>query len=212
MKKDPVQITINTYNDYACEYFERNKSSDDQDIMKTRLDKFIELIKGNRVIDIGTGVGSDAMYLSKKGFSVTSIDLADEFIKIAIKDVPNATFLKMDMRELTFNDNFFDGVWANCSVIHLPKSDIKKTLRGFRRILKDNGVLFISFKEGSGEKFVKNKGKGNLDGAIRYFSFYTYDEIEKILKKAGFKIIGKRTGDSRKNVWLDIFCEVIPNH
>ncbi|MBI2598308.1 MAG: class I SAM-dependent methyltransferase, partial [Candidatus Diapherotrites archaeon] len=65
-----------------------------------------------KILDIGCGPGRDAKYFSEQGLDVTGIDLTSNFVKMASKNVPNATFKHMDMRSLDFPEDTFDGIWG----------------------------------------------------------------------------------------------------
>jgi hypothetical protein len=59
---------------------------------------------------------------------------------------------------------------------------MKKALREFRRVLKDEGVLYIDFKEGDGTH-VKEK----WDGKVEEYRV-TEEEARELIKDAGFEI------------------------
>lgn len=201
---DPVLETIKTYDNVAQEYMERYQKHGDQNNMQPFLDKFIVLLTtGKKVLDIGGGAGFDAKYLSDKGCIVTSIDLSEKLLEIARQIAPKVEFIKMDMRDMTFDDATFDGVWASASLLHIPKSEIKGVIGKIYSILKHKGVIYLGFKQGEGEKFVTNEGKGNLPGVKRFFSFYSAEEIKQLLIDQGFEIIEFVSDTNRENVWLN---------
>lgn len=209
MKKiDPVLVTIKTYDKMANDYKRRYRKSNDQNVMKPYLDKFLSMLQtSKKVLDIGSGAGFDAKYLSDNGCDVIGIDLSVELLKIAKDIAPMANFRKMDMREMNFPLDCFDGVWALDSFLHIPKTQMSEVLFDTHKILKRNGIMFTAFKQGTGERFVINKGADNLQGAKRFFAFYEEDEIRSLLKKAGFRILELTENTNRGNVWLNILCK-----
>lgn len=77
------------------------------------IDNLIQLFqpqKSNRFLDLGCGKGRHSIYLNKKGFDVTGIDLSEKSIACA-KTSENETlhFYTHDMRKL-FRTNYFDVV------------------------------------------------------------------------------------------------------
>jgi len=150
------------------------------------LTKFIKLLRGKKVLDFGCGNGRDSDFFDKKGLNITGIDYSDELIKIAKIRVKNAKILKMDfLKNLEFKDKCFDGVRASASLLHVPKEVVIRVLKEINRVLKIHGVLFISVKEGEGEKIVQDD-YGNED---RFFSFFKTKELTGILNKSGFKVL-----------------------
>jgi 2-polyprenyl-3-methyl-5-hydroxy-6-metoxy-1,4-benzoquinol methylase len=208
---DPIQQTIDTYDQMAESYRDRYLS---QDSTTTRpmLDKFLGLIasvtgSAQRVLDIGSGAGFDSKYLSENGCNVTGIDLSDSFLDIAREVAPKAEFLKMDIREISFDPESFKGVWACASLLHLPRTEVPQVLNVLFKILSNNGVLFLAMKSGEGEKIETNKGEGNLDGAVRFFSYFSEIELIDLVTKAGFQIIETTTSTNRENTWINIFAK-----
>ena len=125
-----VAKTIKTYEELAEDYY---KTHFDINEIKNIADFFIQNLKGQKILDIGCGPGRDAKYFSENGLEVTGIDLTSNFVKMASQNVPNAKFIQMDMRNLDFAENTFDGIWACASFLHIPKEDAKNTLLGLWR-------------------------------------------------------------------------------
>lgn len=204
---DPTTQTIQAYDSSAEEYKKRYLNSGDTNIMKPLLDKLIAYLKPNAsVLDIGSGAGFDARYLSDQELDVTSIDLSEKLIELAQEVAPKAKFIKMDMRNITLEDNSFDGIWASASLLHITKAEFAEVLKKTYSILKPNGTFFVALKEGEGEKFVTNQGENNLDGVKRFFAYYSKEELETLLAQAGFSIIESSTNTNRENTWLNFFC------
>ncbi len=110
----------------------------------------------------------------------------------------------MDMRKLEFKPETFNGLWACVSLLHIPKKECLKTLQGFNRVLKKNGLLYVSVKKGEGEKMIaKDYFKNNEK---KFFAFYTENEITELTRKAGFKIISV-TITEKKDSYINIFAE-----
>jgi ubiquinone/menaquinone biosynthesis C-methylase UbiE len=198
-KNSAVAKTIQTYEEFAEDYY--NTHFDINEI-KNIADFFIQNLKGQKILDVGCGPGRDAKYFSEHGLDVIGIDLTSNFVKMASKNVPNAKFIQMDMRNLNFSENSFDGIWACASFLHIPKNEAKNTLLGFERVLKPNGFLYISVKQGTEEKFVK---KEEYRGKIKFFAFYTEEEFKNLIKSCNFKIL-KVIIDKKKDTWINVFA------
>ena len=135
------------------------------------------------------------------GYEVKGIDLSEKLLEIARKNAPKAEFYLMDMRNLAFPSDYFDGIWACASFLHIPKKDSRKTLDEFYRVLKPNGLLYLSVKEGYGEGFVKSAQYGNEE---RYFAFYNSKELRELVE-GKFKVF-KEVIEKKKDNWINIFA------
>ncbi|HIH13286.1 TPA: class I SAM-dependent methyltransferase [Candidatus Woesearchaeota archaeon] len=171
--------------------------------MKDLTDFFISHLKGNKILDIGCAGGRDAEYFHDQGFDVTGIDFTEKFIEIAEKIVPKAKFIEMDMRDLNFKDEEFDGIWCCAAFLHIPKSQAGKTLEGFRRVLKNRGLLYLCVKQGQGEKMVS---KAEYLGNAKFYAFYQEDEFKKLIQNAGFSIIKSSVNERKDNIWINVFA------
>ena len=61
--------------------------------------KMIEIIHGDRILDIGCGTGEHALYFEKFGMKVTCIDFSNEMVKLCKERGLNAVI--MDMEDVT---------------------------------------------------------------------------------------------------------------
>jgi SAM-dependent methyltransferase len=128
------------------------------------------LQKGARILDAGCGSGRDTKALLDRGYRITAIDASPELVALA------TAFSGHDCRILRFQDmqfqNEFDGIWACASLLHTPRSEMSDVFPRFIRALKPGGVMYLSLKEGAGERIAE-------DG--RFFSYYTADSFREIL-------------------------------
>lgn len=189
--KRAINTTKTTYELIAKQY---EAIRMDMKYVKEDIDKFISLLDGKRVLDVGCGPGRDLKYFLQKGLDPTGVDFADSFIKIAKKNAPQADIIKMDMRSLDFHEAAFDGVWACGSLLHIPKYEVNHVLKNIYKVLKSGGVLYVSVIEGGEE--VMFEDKKNHPGYERFFARYSTDELVDIVETAGFAIVKKmRSGN-----------------
>jgi len=177
-----IKPTIEIYSKLGSKYVKSIKDGTPEEIYQ-----FVDVLpKNGKILDVGCAGGRDSKILISKGLRVVGIDLCDSFLKIAKKNVPQAIFLKKDLLNLNFKPGSFDGIWAQAVLLYVKKSEMPQVLKYFRSILKDRGLLFIGLKQGSGEKNITDKLSTKNE---RYFVFYQKQEIEQLVKKAGFQII-----------------------
>jgi ubiquinone/menaquinone biosynthesis C-methylase UbiE len=199
--EDPVKETIKAYDGYSEHY---QNLYPKVDMIQEQMEKFVELLgdrEGAKVLDIGCGHGRDAKHLSEIGYEVTGIDLSEGLLKIAKENSPGCNFQKMDMRNLDFPDDNFDGIWACASFLHIPWREAKDTLKGFVHVLKPKGVICISVKEGKEEEFVK---KDHYKGGVKFFANYTKDDIKRLFEEEGLEVIDLII-DNKKDKWINVF-------
>lgn len=155
------------------------------------------LPSGGRILDLGCGSGRDALEFVGQGYNVVGADLSEKMLEQARKTCPYADFQKMDMRQLGYSDESFDGVWAVASIIHLPKSDVPSCLGEIYRVLKRNGVFYVCVKQGEGEGFEPDLRYGPNYG--KFYSYFQPEELNKMLGNSGFDVLGTAIYD-----WKDV--------
>ncbi len=112
-----------------------------------------------RVLDHGCGSGRHTVYLAKQGFDVFGLDIAPSGLsatiqKLAAEGLTGHTSLS-DIRQLPYEDEFFDAI-VSVRVIHHDRiTVIRKTVEEMYRVLKPKGLAWVTVPvpEGHGSKY-----------------------------------------------------------
>ena len=106
-----------------------------------------EIISGNlskgRFLDLGTGPGTQANQLAKRGFDVTGTDLSENAIEKAKTLSNKVNFLTDDFLNSKLPDNEFDYIFDRGCFHVFDISQRQKYVEQIKRILKNNGKLFL---------------------------------------------------------------------
>ena len=178
---DKGKFAVSTYNKiadvYTNQYF--------NDLTDTPyIDRFLEkLPKGAKVLDVGCGPGEFSKYILARGFNIQGIDLSEEMVRLAKNKVPEVKFDVMDMRNLRFKNETFEGLLVAYSLIHIPSDEIAKTLKGFWRVLKKHGYLEIVAQKGDPDKIVDEP---LMKGEKMFINFFTKEKLSNYLQAADF--------------------------
>ena len=160
----------------TLEYYNKNaKIYCDQTLVRNlqeNYNKFLEHLQPHAyILDFGCGSGRDSKYFLDNGYKVKAIDGSIEMCKLASKYI-NQEVTCMKFEEL--NDiNTYDGIWACSSILHIEKENLSDILIKMINSLKVNGVIYTSFKIGTGYEIKEGK----------YYNYLTKDEMIQILNK-----------------------------
>ena len=106
-----------------------------------------EIVSGNlskgRFLDLGTGPGTQAFQLEKRGFDVTATDLSENAIDKAKKLSNKINFVTDDFLNSKLPDNEFDYIFDRGCFHVFDVSQREKYVEQIKRILKNNGKLFL---------------------------------------------------------------------
>lgn len=116
---------------------------------------------GGRVLDAGCGSGRDALAFRELGFDVTAFDGSAAMAAKASAHTGLAV-LHLDFAQVAWREAF-DGIWANASLLHVPRRDLPDIMRRLRSALVPGGVWELSFKLGSGERRTPGRLFTDLD-------------------------------------------------
>ena len=162
------------------------------------------LVSISKVFEIGSAEGRDARYLRKAGLEVLCTDVIPQALDELAHDGFQTSLY--DFRDEPKEQwvNSFDGVFAKAVFLHAPQEVLENALTKISRILKECGILCVTFKLGTGEEIET----GKLGGA-RYFKYYTRDELEAIFaKRSDFEIVDiQETTDPAK--WVKTWIQII---
>ena len=147
------------------------------------------------ILDIGFGSGRDSLYFSKK-YEVHSIDPEEEFCKHA-EELGLKNVCCKRVQDIEYLD-MFDGIWACASLLHIPTYEMVDVLNKCYLALKENGVMYCSFKYGEFE--------GERNG--RFFIDLIEERFRQFVKKTNFKIlevcITEDVRTDRTERWLNV--------
>ena len=187
---DPLAINRAYYESHAEEFCRRTADLALDDLYQP----FLRLLpSGGHILDAGCGTGRDGAAFRAKGFRVTAIDASRAMVHAATARGLPARVLPFQKMKFTAE---FDGIWACASLLHVPHREMPDVLARFARALKSGGILYVSLKEGDGERVAK-------DG--RFFSYFHREEFEALLTEEGrFALIDfwlTHAGDSSGTEW-----------
>lgn len=100
-------------------------------------------ISNASILDLGTGPGTQAIQLSKLGFDVTATDISENAILKASKLSNKVKFIVDDILDSKLEKNSFDYVFDRGCFHTLSPKDRKIYIKNMKRILKDDGILFL---------------------------------------------------------------------
>ncbi|RNL54557.1 class I SAM-dependent methyltransferase [Pedobacter jejuensis] len=171
---------------YHILYQQRNDA--EAELFIDNITKFIQPKPESKMLDIACGKGRHSIYLNKKGFDVTGIDLSEQSIKYA-KHFENQKlhFLVHDMRKL-FYINYFDvavNLFTSFGYFDTEQEHVN-ALKTFRKCLKADGILVLDYF--NTEKIIRNLNLceiKSLDGIAFKITKSVVDG--KIIKKIDFE-------------------------
>lgn len=176
--------TLEYYNKNANTYYEQTLSGN----LQENYDRFLKHLPSNAyILDFGCGSGRDSKYFIEQGYKVKAIDGSEEMCKLA------SSYINQEVYCMKFEDlkdiNTYDAIWACASILHIEKEKLINILSKMITALKDNGIIYTSFKIGEGYNIQEGK----------YYNYLTKDEMIKLLNKLN------------KNVKLIDYFETLPS-
>ena len=200
MYKENKDITLQYYNQNACSFVSGTVHAD----LTDTLNRFLSRLEpGAAILDFGCGSGRDTKYFLSKGYQVEATDGSSELCKLA------SAFTGIKVKEMLFQDldasGKYEGIWACSSILHLPKQELLPVIQKMCIALKDNGMIYTSFKYSNFE--------GERNG--RYFTDFTEDAFHEFIKAIPELMIEEEwiTSDVRpgrgEEKWLNLILRKI---
>jgi SAM-dependent methyltransferase len=159
-----------------------------------RIEREARLLAGKHLLEVGCGMGFDALEFLKRGVRVTATDLTQSAVDVAKRHFevagqrPEAVHTA-NVLALPFPADTFDAVWA-CGVVH-HTGNTAKAVREIHRVLKPGGRAIVShmYRRPSWMYFLSKYGRENIefkeeDAPITHF----VREAEALAMFSGFVI------------------------
>lgn len=151
------------------------------------------------------GAADAKNYIKEKGFS--------KQIEVRLEDVSEP---------LSYDDDYFDYIYARLVLHYLPKDKLDKTLLELKRVLKPGGLLFIVVRsvycpdaKSKDAKYDNTTGmttiisRTNLDHSYSRY-FHTEDSIKAHLISSGINI--RHIKSYEEQLFVDFMREVLAPH
>ena len=170
-----TDLTLARYNERAEAFWTGTKDHDVGQNIAALL-QHIKAVPPFNILDFGCGPGRDLKVFAELGHLATGLEGAINFVEMARShsgcEVWHQDFLRLDLP-----DGYFDGIFANASLFHVPTSELSRVLKELWSTLKLNGVLFSSNPRGNNEEGW-NQG--------RYGVYHDIESWRDYLANAGF--------------------------
>lgn len=196
--QDANQITLETYGSKLQRYI-NSTPQQINDAEYPWIDQALSLVpRAGKILEIGSGAGRNATYITDKGYDLECTEAVPEFIEIMKREGLSVHHLNILTDPI---DGRYDMVFANGVLVHFTPEQSKQVFAKVHGALNPQGVFAFSVKMGDGEKWTNEK----LD-APRYFYFWQPDELRDLAEGSGFEWLSMSTGEtSLKNTsWLYI--------
>ncbi len=105
-------------------------------------DSILKTNNCNNILEIGCGAGILARRFLANGYDYLGLDLFDEMLNIARREVKSDRFIQCDMRNLSFINKFDAILITGRSIAYVIENHgIMDTLTGINKSLKHDGLL-----------------------------------------------------------------------
>jgi len=168
-------------------------------IFRNELEALAQRWQKGRLLNIGCAHGPDFLPF-KQSFDLYGVDFSTEMLRFARKYSQKFHFVAnlsaADTGYLPYPDESFDWAISVATYHHLRgKEEKQAALNELRRVLKPGGEAFITvwnrwqprFWFHQREVAVPWRKRGKT--LYRYYYLFSYPELEKLVKRAGFKVL-----------------------
>jgi SAM-dependent methyltransferase len=135
-----------------------------------------------QALDLGMGLGHDAVFLIQQGFNVIGVDISPSAVVLARENASKAGlfgfFQVGDILQIPVEDHFIDFVYDRGCFHVLPPEDRAQAIGEVHRVLKKSGLYLLrvfSDKEPPGEgphRFTRHELEELFKGQFRVLQFW----------------------------------------
>jgi SAM-dependent methyltransferase len=174
--RDISRVTLQHYQDSAQTF---RQGTWDHDVTQniTALLRHIQGEAPFALLDFGCGPGRDLCALQAMGHAPVGLDGCADFVAMA-REASGCEVWQQDFLALDLPAGRFDGIYANASLFHVPRSELPRVLDQLHAALKPGGVLFSSNPRGDNQE--------GWNGG-RYGSYHDLQNWTRLLEAAGFR-------------------------
>lgn len=171
-----AELTLAHYNRSAEDFWRGTRDHD----VRQNIAALLEHIEGKppfTILDFGCGPGRDLKAFSELGHFAIGLEGAERFVAMA-RAHSGCEVWQQDFLLLNLPDAYFDGVFANAALFHVPAQELPRVMRELHATLKPRGVLFASNPRGRNEE--------GWNGG-RYGAYHDLESWRRHVSAAGFE-------------------------
>ena len=104
-----------------------------------------------KALDVGTGVGRDAAFLARQGYSVTAVDASEKMLEQAnFSELPIDWFVNTlpKLNTVRSLDSKYDLILVSAVWQHIAPSQRSDAIRILSRLLAPNGKIVVTLRHG----------------------------------------------------------------
>ena len=166
-------------------------------------------LKGKRLLDLGCGFGWHAKMFNEHGAQVTGMDISADKLDLFQRETrgrEGVQFVLGSAFDMPFEDGSFDIVFINQTIHHFIDPD--KALVETQRVLADGGFILISDENRHNLVRIQHRfrHREGVDVEFKHHywkNFYSFDEMQALLEKNGFRNIRFHCPGKRFNQMYD---------
>lgn len=198
---DTNRQAVSLFNQLAQGYQDKYM---DVSLYACALDKFCSLLVPNAaVLDMACGPGNLSRYLLDKrpDINLLGLDLAPNMLELAKLNNPEAAFMRMDCRDIDFNQlsnkafatrlmgkhiQAFDALVCGFVLPYLTSAEVLALFNDMHRLIKDNGIIYLSTMTGS---LTDSGVQISSSGQEMYIHYHEEPQLIEALITTGFELI-----------------------
>jgi len=188
-------VSINVFNQIAPSWYNFRHWS----IFRKELESLAQRWQQGRLLNIGCAHGPDFLPF-RQDFELYGVDFSTEMLKFARrysgKFNLSVSLSVADVRYLPYSDETFNWAISVATYHHIKgKEERLKALQELRRVLKPGGEALITVWNRWQPRFWFRRKEITVpwrtkDKTLyRYYYLFSYYELEKLAKKAGFEVL-----------------------
>lgn len=156
------------------------------------------LPEGALILEGGCGLGNNLELLRRFNYEVIGVDYAEKTIERVRNFMPGIDARCGDLRNLAFDDGYFDGYWSLGVIEHFYHG-YERISSEMYRVLKPRGYLFLTVPAMSQLRIIKArfglypKFVEDAETVTNFYQFaYSTEEIETSFCRQGFTLCENR--------------------
>jgi len=187
-----------------------------------KISDLFEQIPIKKLLEIGFGDATDALFFDQKEFDYTGTDISLTAIQKAISKAPSRLkFIQADTRTISSNfDSTFNCVFARLSLHYFSKEETESIFQQIYNLLKNDGVFVFAVRSTDDPECVQAKREGTkIEGTDNMFQYggltrhyFTKEYIEELLRgRFEIKSLDKITQNQygKGSVFYQVFAKKV---